>query len=92
VAWTDFIQMIVLVVGLAIIAVFSGNLAGGSDKVLAMVSSRELWKFLPEPSFTDFAFFVAAGHHDDAGLHPAAGRVPARDVGQGRKDRPAMAR
>jgi SSS family solute:Na+ symporter len=27
-------------------------------------------------------FFFAAGHHHDAGLHPAAGRVPARDVGQ----------
>ena len=47
VAWTDFIQMIVLVVGLAIIAVFSAELAGGADKVLAMASSKELWNFLP---------------------------------------------
>ena len=36
VAWTDFIQMIVLVVGLSIIAIFSANLAGGADKVIAM--------------------------------------------------------
>ena len=39
VAWTDFIQMIVLVVGLAIIAVFAADLAGGADKVIAMATS-----------------------------------------------------
>src|SRR5687768_1459381 len=32
VAWTDFIQMIVLVVGLTIIAVFASDLAGGAGK------------------------------------------------------------
>ena len=42
VAWTDFIQMIVLVVGLAIIAVFAADLAGGADKVMAMASSKDL--------------------------------------------------
>ncbi|MBC5781745.1 sodium:solute symporter family protein [Ramlibacter sp. USB13] len=76
VAWTDFIQMIVLVVGLAIIAVFSADLAGGSDKVLAMASSKELWKFLPEPTLTDMAFFVAAG------LTMMLGSIPQQDVFQ----------
>src|SRR6187401_2210389 len=33
VAWTDFIQMIVLVIGLSIIAVFASDLAGGSGQV-----------------------------------------------------------
>ena len=47
VAWTDFIQMIVLVVGLSIIAMFSADLAGGSDKVLSMISEEKLWTFLP---------------------------------------------
>src|SRR3954469_24838985 len=61
VAWTDFIQMIVLVIGLSIIALFSANLAGGADKVLTMVQSRDLWNFLPEPSFTEMAFFIGAG-------------------------------
>src|SRR5882672_3022183 len=32
VAWTDFIQMIVLVIGLSIIAIFSAGLAGGADR------------------------------------------------------------
>src|SRR3954465_15306997 len=61
VAWTDFIQMIVLVVGLAVIALFSADLAGGSDKVFALAASKDLWHFLPAPSFTDMAFFIGAG-------------------------------
>src|SRR5882672_4536250 len=32
IAWTDFIQMIVLVIGLSIIAIFSAGLAGGADR------------------------------------------------------------
>src|SRR5438477_8645547 len=47
VAWTDFIQMIVLVIGLSIIALFSADLAGGADKVFAMVQSKDLWNVLP---------------------------------------------
>ncbi len=76
VAWTDFIQMIVLVVGLTIIAIFSADLAGGTDKVLAMASSKDLWKFLPEPTLTDMAFFVAAG------VTMMLGSIPQQDVFQ----------
>jgi SSS family transporter len=76
VAWTDFIQMIVLVVGLSIIAVFASDLAGGSDKVFAMVGSKELWNFLPPPSFTDIAFFIGAG------LTMMLGSIPQQDVFQ----------
>jgi len=76
VAWTDFIQMIVLVIGLSIIAVFSANLAGGADKVFAMAQSKELWTFLPPPSFTDIAFFVGAG------LTMMLGSIPQQDVFQ----------
>jgi Na+/proline symporter len=60
VAITDFIQMIILVVGLAILAVFAGNLAGGADKVVALAASKDLFKFWPEPSFKDMVFFFAA--------------------------------
>jgi len=76
VAWTDFIQMIVLVVGLTVIAVFSAELAGGSDKVFALASSKDLWNFLPAPSFTDAAFFVAAG------VTMMLGSIPQQDVFQ----------
>lgn len=76
VAWTDFIQMIVLVVGLTVIAIFAGQLAGGADKVLAMASQADLWKFWPEPSFKDIAFFLAAA------LTMMLGSIPQQDVFQ----------
>ena len=60
VAWTDFIQMIVLVIGLTAIAIYSAALAGGADKVLAVATSGDLWRFWPEPSFKDLAFFIGA--------------------------------
>jgi solute:Na+ symporter, SSS family len=76
VAWTDFIQMIVLVIGLSIIAVFSADLAGGTAPVLAMAQRADLFKFLPEPSFTDMAMFIGAG------LTMMLGSIPQQDVFQ----------
>ncbi|MBB5204333.1 SSS family transporter [Inhella inkyongensis] len=76
VAWTDFIQMIVLVVGLSIIAVFSADLAGGADKVLDLATQKDLWKFFPEPSFTDVAMFIGAA------LTMMLGSIPQQDVFQ----------
>lgn len=76
VAWTDFIQMIVLVIGLSIIAVFSADLAGGADKVLAMAGQKELWKFLPEPGFKDVAMFIGAA------VTMMLGSIPQQDVFQ----------
>jgi SSS family solute:Na+ symporter len=74
VAVTDFLQMIILVVGLAIIAVFAADMAGGADKVIALASSKELFKFLPEPSFDQIALFVAAG------ITMMFGSIPQQDV------------
>jgi len=76
VAWTDFIQMIVLVLGLAAIAVFSADLAGGTDKVLDLAKSRDLGRFWPEPTFTDLAMFIGAG------LTMMLGSIPQQDVFQ----------
>ncbi|HLL12899.1 MAG TPA: sodium:solute symporter family protein, partial [Rubrivivax sp.] len=76
VAWTDFIQMIVLVVGLAIIAVYSAGLAGGADQVLAVATSGDLWRFWPEPTFRDIAFFIAAA------MTMMLGSIPQQDVFQ----------
>jgi SSS family transporter len=76
VAITDFIQMIVLVVGMAIIAFFAADLAGGSDKVFAMAQQADLWRLLPEPSFTDIAFFVGAA------VTMMFGSIPQQDVFQ----------
>ena len=76
VAWTDFIQMIVLVIGLSIIAMFSADLAGGAGNVLTMVSNKDLWRFLPEPSFTEMAFFLGAL------VTMMLGSIPQQDVFQ----------
>src|SRR4051812_15150702 len=61
VAITDFIQMIVLVIGLTIIAFFAADLAGGAGPVLAMATKADLWKVLPPANFTDIAMLIGAG-------------------------------
>lgn len=76
VAVTDFIQMIILVVGLALIAVFAADLAGGADKVIDLAVSKDLFKFLPEPSFHDMVFFIAAA------ITMMLGSIPQQDVFQ----------
>ena len=76
VAVTDFIQMIILVLGLSIITVFAADLAGGADKVIALASSKQLFKFLPEPGFKELAFFIAAA------LTMMLGSIPQQDVFQ----------
>jgi SSS family solute:Na+ symporter len=50
VAWTDFIQMIVLVIGLSVIAVFAADLAGGADKVLNLSTQKDLGRSCPSPT------------------------------------------
>ena len=76
VAVTDFIQMIILVGGLAILAVFAGNQAGGADKVMSLVVSQDLFRFWPEPQFKDIVFFFAAA------ITMMLGSIPQQDVFQ----------
>ena len=76
VVWTDFIQMIVLVVGMSVIAVFSADLAGGAGVVLDKIASQDLWRFWPAPSFKDVAFFIGAA------LTMMLGSIPQQDVYQ----------
>ena len=76
VAWTDFIQMIVLVVGLTIIAVMAADLAGGADKVFALAQTNDWFKFFPEPKFRDVMFFFAAS------ITIMLGSIPQQDVFQ----------
>ena len=76
VAVTDFIQMIILVLGLVILAVFAGQMAGGADKVIDLALSRDLFKFWPEPSVHDMLFFFAAA------ITMMLGSIPQQDVFQ----------
>jgi SSS family solute:Na+ symporter len=76
VAITDFMQMIILVVGLTTLAVFAGHQAGGADKVIALAVSQDMFKFLPEPSVKEILFFVAAA------ITIMFGSIPQQDVFQ----------
>jgi SSS family solute:Na+ symporter len=76
VAITDFIQMIVLVVGMSVIAWFAADLAGGASNVMAMAQNADLWRVWPEPSFTDIMFFIAAA------VTMMFGSIPQQDVFQ----------
>lgn len=76
VAVTDFIQMIILVGGLSVLAVFAGDMAGGADKVVSLAISRDLFRFWPEPSFHDMVFFFAAA------ITMMLGSIPQQDVFQ----------
>jgi SSS family solute:Na+ symporter len=76
VAITDFIQMIVLVIGLSIIAFFSADLAGGAHNVFAMADKGKLWTFLPQPKFHEVIFFIGAG------VTMMLGSIPQQDVFQ----------
>ena len=76
IAITDFIQMIVLVVGMSIIAYFAADLAGGTGQVMAMAGNANLWNFLPAPKFHDIIFFIAAA------LTMMIGSIPQQDIFQ----------
>lgn len=76
IAWTDFIQMIVLVVGLSIIAFMAGDLAGGPDKVFALAQTNDWFKFFPSPNLHDVMFFFAAA------ITMMLGSIPQQDVFQ----------
>lgn len=76
VAWTDFIQMIVLVVGLSLIAVMAGEQAGGADKVLDMALANDWFKILPEHTPEGWIAFIAAA------ITMMLGSIPQQDVFQ----------
>jgi len=76
VAITDFIQMIILVVGLSVLAVFASGQAGGADKVLALAVSHDMFKFWPAPNTKDVLFFFASA------ITIMLGSIPQQDVFQ----------
>jgi SSS family transporter len=76
VALTDFIQMIVLVIGMSVIAFFAADLAGGAGRVFDMAQQADLWRLWPEPTFTDIIFFFAAA------ITMMFGSIPQQDVFQ----------
>jgi len=76
VALTDFMQMLIIVVGLTLIAWFAADLAGGADKVLAHASAKEMFNFFPEPTLHGWLFWLSAA------VTIMIGSIPQQDVFQ----------
>lgn len=76
VAWTDFVQMVVLVVGLSFIAWLAADQAGGADQVFALAEQQNWFKILPEHTVDGWVWFIAAA------ITMMFGSIPQQDVFQ----------
>jgi len=76
VAVTDFIQMIILVVGLLVLSFFAADMAGGAGKVIDLAVSRDMFRFWPEPTWHEIIFFFGAA------ITMMLGSIPQQDVFQ----------
>lgn len=73
----DFIQMIVIIVGLLSVAfLVSGSFEGGAKEVISIAAADNKFQFWPETNFYDTLEFIAAF------LTLALGSVPQQDVFQ----------
>jgi solute:Na+ symporter, SSS family len=77
VALTDFVQMIVITIGLVLIAYFAADLAGGAGKVFEYAASEGKFQFFPaEGGGKAWLFFFAAA------ITMMLGSIPQQDVFQ----------
>ena len=77
VAMTDFVQMIVIVVGLSLIAWFAAELAGGAGKVVEFAAREGKFRFFPvNGGMKEWTFFFAAA------ITMMLGSIPQQDVFQ----------
>ncbi|HRK81854.1 MAG: sodium:solute symporter family protein [Saprospiraceae bacterium] len=72
---TDFIQTIIIIIGLVILAVYIGHAAGGFSKVIAS-TPEGFFRFLPEGNFNSIAHYFAAW------ITIGLGSIPQQDVFQ----------
>jgi SSS family solute:Na+ symporter len=76
VALTDFFQMLIIVVGLLLIAVFAADLAGGANKVVSYAAQKDMFNFFPEASLHAWLFWISAA------ITIMIGSIPQQDVFQ----------
>lgn len=76
VAFTDFMQMVIIVAGLVAIAYVAGDMAGGVQNVYAFASERELFRVFPEMSLHGWLFWISAA------MTMMIGSIPQQDVFQ----------
>ncbi len=77
VALTDFVQMIVIAVGLLLIAWYAADLAGGAGRVIDYAATEGKFRFFPENADAkEWTFFIAAA------ITMMLGSIPQQDVFQ----------
>jgi SSS family solute:Na+ symporter len=76
VAWTDFMQMTIIILGMLYIAWVVGEQAGGVRVVLAHAQNAGRMHFLPEPKLRDMLWFFGAA------ITMMFGSIPQQDVFQ----------
>ena len=76
VALTDFVQMIIIIAGLALIAWFAAGLAGGADKVIEYAAAKDMFHFWPEMTLNAWLFWISAA------ITLMIGSIPQQDVFQ----------
>lgn len=76
VALTDFVQMIVIAIGLVAIGLFSAELAGGAGRVIDYAAAQGKFHFFPEGGGKEWIFFFAAA------ITMMLGSIPQQDVFQ----------
>ncbi|MDO5288619.1 MAG: sodium:solute symporter family protein [Pseudomonadota bacterium] len=76
VALTDFVQMIVITIGLIAIAWYAAGMAGGADKVIDYAAREGKFNFFPTGGLKDWTFFFAAA------ITMMLGSIPQQDVFQ----------
>jgi len=77
VAITDFIQMIIIVLGMLYIAfAVSGIVPGGAEAVIAHAASNDKFQILPKPELKEVLWFLAAW------MTMMLGSIPQQDVFQ----------
>ncbi|HEX9720810.1 MAG TPA: sodium:solute symporter family protein [Ramlibacter sp.] len=76
VALTDFVQMIVIGIGLLVIAWFAADLAGGAGKVIDYAATEGKFQFFPTGDGKEWLFFFAAA------ITMMLGSIPQQDVFQ----------
>ena len=76
VALTDFVQMIVITLGLLAIAWYAAGMAGGADKVVAYAADHGKFNFFPTGGVKEWVFFFAAA------ITMMLGSIPQQDVFQ----------
>ena len=76
VALTDTFQMVIIIVGLSLIAVFAADKGGGAARVIEFAQSREMFKFFPDGGAREWLFWTGAA------ITIMIGSIPQQDVFQ----------